>query len=625
MLRVSLVEDDIIVGDMQRVLSPLQKSMLAFWGFRLDPPSRLIATPDANSSGLLTKVVTYFEDEGLAYELGDSAGDALHRYDRASRALEHAATLGREIKNGHDPPSAEPFLRFVRSELPRRLRWHQEKAATFMLSVANSANFSVPGSGKSSVVLAVYAWLRRLKECRSLFVVGPRSCFVPWQDEYEATLGEAPRVCTLAGLPQAQRAALYYPGSTEIADLYLSTYQTLWRDAGRVRELFDHSSNRVFFIVDEAHYIKRSDGAWARAVLLASTAAFRRCVLTGTPFPHSYADAISLFDVSYPEVSPFAPEVADRIRIQSEQHHHDDARRMLEPVIDPLYYRVRKKDLELSDPVFFPPVAVSMNPIERRLYDVIVDRIRTLSESDAIRDAVTISKLRRGRLMRLRQVLSNSALLGTVIDEYDEDLLGDDSSVASLIAKYSSTEVPGKVTALLELIADLRERGEKVVVWSYFVDTLYLLQEHCRTRQWQAEVVCGRTPTTPGTGGDTRDYIIERFKEAGSGLDILVANPSACAESVSLHRTCSHAVYYDLSYNCAEYLQSLDRIHRVGGSENKTSYYHHLRYSDTFEPEIHRNISEKATRMAVVLDVDFPYCDTALPDVEEHTYEMLVQ
>ena len=363
----------------------------------------------------------------------------------------------------------------------------------------------------------------------------------------------------------------------------------------------------------------------ARAVLFASKAAARRCVLTGTPFPHSYADAISLLDASYPQVSPFPSDIADQIRGQSERRYHDDARRMLEPVIDPLYYRVRKKDLGLSDPVSLPPVSVSMNRVERLLYDIIVDRIRTLSESDAVRDSVTISKLRRGRLMRLRQVLSNSALLGTVIDDYDEDLLGNDRSVASLIAKYNWTEIPGKVAVLLDLVADLRERGEKVVVWSYFVGTLYLLQEHFSNRQWQAEVVCGRTPTTPGTTGDTRDYIIERFKEAGSGLDILVANPSACAESISLHRTCSHAVYYDLSYNCAEYLQSLDRIHRVGGSEHKTSYYHYLQYADTLEPEILRNVSEKATRMSVVLDVDFPYCNTDLPDIEDRTYEMLIQ
>ena len=48
----------------------------------------------------------------------------------------------------------------------------------------------------------------------------------------------------------------------------------------------------------------------------------------------------------------------------------------------------------------------------------------------------------------------------------------------------------------------------------------------------------------------------------------LVAIPQACSESISLHKACHNAVYYDMNYNTSEFLQSLDRIHRVGGSEN---------------------------------------------------------
>ena len=81
----------------------------------------------------------------------------------------------------------------------------------------------------------------------------------------------------------------------------------------------------------------------------------------------------------------------------------------------------------------------------------------------------------------------------------------------------------------------------------------------------------------------TRARIIKEFISKDSGIDILVANPAACAESISLHKTCSSAIYYDLSYNCAQYLQSLDRIHRVGGSENKSSYYHFLQYEQSLD------------------------------------------
>ena len=34
-------------------------------------------------------------------------------------------------------------------------------------------------------------------------------------------------------------------------------------------------------------------------------------------------------------------------------------------------------------------------------------------------------------------------------------------------------------------------------------------------------------------------------------------------ESVSLHRSCHHAIYFEMDYNAAPYFQSRDRIHRV--------------------------------------------------------------
>ena len=145
---------------------------------------------------------------------------------------------------------------------------------------------------------------------------------------------------------------------------------------------------------------------------------------------------------------------------------------MLEPIIDPLYYRVRKSDLGLSEPVFLSPITVPMNEIERHLYTLIVERIRLLDKEQVGRDAVTIAKLKRGRLMRVRQVLSFAALLHTVIDDYDEDLIGDDRAVAGLIARYDELETPAKITALVDVIGELRKRGQKVVVWSYFVDSL---------------------------------------------------------------------------------------------------------------------------------------------------------
>src|ERR1035441_10994146 len=79
---------------------------------------------------------------------------------------------------------APAFLKFLSENIPRKLKEHQIKAALHLLAVGNGANFSVPGSGKTTVVLTVFHWLRQLNLMDSLFVVGPPSCFGPWRDEY---------------------------------------------------------------------------------------------------------------------------------------------------------------------------------------------------------------------------------------------------------------------------------------------------------------------------------------------------------------------------------------------------------------------------------------------------------
>jgi hypothetical protein len=44
----------------------------------------------------------------------------------------------------------------------------------------------------------------------------------------------------------------------------------------------------------------------------------------------------------------------------------------------------------------------------------------------------------------------------------------------------------------------------------------------------------------------------------------MIANPAAAGEGISLQRICHDAIYLDRSYVTTHYLQSVDRIHRLG-------------------------------------------------------------
>ncbi len=610
MIRLSKKEGNVVVDSDVGDLAPRNESQLAYWGFSSDgSPLRFTASVN-NAIELVTKVLQYFEQRELSYEVDPPIQGLLDQSRLAKQALEVSLLHGAELKRGDLANVADSEFRiFLDKHIPRKLKDHQFKSALHLLSVTNGANFSVPGSGKTTVVLSVFHMLRQKGIVDALFVVGPPSCFTPWRDEYEETLGVVPTYEIFAGGNIEERHSRYLIDANSVCDLYLTSYQTLCRDSMQVQTLFSIQDIRFFYVIDEAHYIKQPDGAWASAALQIARFSERRCILTGTPFPKSYSDAFNLFDVLWPESPPISPKNKQEIAFHTSREEYDIASNILQNSIGPLFYRVRKLDLGLAPQMFLEPIIVPMNEQEKRVYDSILDKIKIISKSDYFRDLDLTIRLRRGRMMRLRQCLSYTKLLESALDDYDENLFEDDLSLAKLIHDYDNLEIPGKLETLVGVVSNLRSKGEKVVIWSNFVKTLELIKKTISNLGHDAHLIYGPTPRKQSENANseyTREALIKEFVSRESGIDVLVANPAACAESISLHKTCSNAIYYDLSYNCAQYLQSLDRIHRVGGSESKKSYYHFLQYRDTIDRDILRNLNDKADRISLIIDKDYP-------------------
>ncbi len=374
-----------------------------------------------------------------------------------------------------------------------------------------------------------------------------------------------------------------------------------------IKKFLGNENSLVFLVVDEAHYIKQVGGEWAKAVLSIAPYAKYRCVLTGTPIPHSYLDIFNIFDFLFPENPPLDTKTKDRIEYLNKQKDSIKTKKILEAKIDPLIYRVRKKDLGLIPALFHPPILVSMNKYERILYEAIVKKIRNYSKDDYLKNIDLVTRLMRGRIIRLRQCVSYSKLLKTSIDDYEENIFFNENDLASIIANYDRLEKPAKLLRLLKMVKQFQTKKQKVVIWSSFRDTLKLINNDIHSAGIKCEMIFGDTPTERTSTNDekTREQIRDEFVSLESGLDVLIANPAACAKSISLHKTCFHAIYYDLSYNCAQYLQSLDRIHRVGGSEKKQANYYFLQYENSIDQDIVANLNDKAERMYSLIETDY--------------------
>ena len=589
MIKLSAQSGLICVSAENGAFASRHENQLAYWGFQLGDDEGTFLSTAEDVAALAAKVVSYLRKHKIAYEADEPFLSLLEQRASAESVLRQALMDGQQLKDGLlDNDSAQDFCSFLDTTIVRKLKPHQIKAALHLLHIQNGANFSVPGSGKTTVVLSVFERLRQQGVVDSLFVVGPPSSFGPWQTEYCDVLGFPARCAVLAGGDADARKTKYLVSRENVCDLYLTSFQTFQRDWEHVRILFQHQGIRFYFVIDEAHYIKQIGGAWAQASLGVAGHASRRCVLTGTPFPRTYSDVFNLFDVLWPLAEPVPQTLRHQIDLHSKRGEPEKASELLSTAIDPLFYRVRKEDLKLAPQVLHEPIVVPMKSNERRIYDAILGHIRNLAELDSHVTVDLLFRLRRGRMIRLRQCTSYAVMLDIAIDDYDEDVSASEVSLSELIRTYDKLETPGKLDALLVLVKDLYSKGQKIVIWSNFVRSLRLIRDQLARQGYSVDLIYGDTPTHEENAGDelTRDAIIREFCKRDTGLDILVANPAACAESISLHKACSNAIYYDLSYNCAQYIQSMDRIHRVGGSEHIAAHYNFLQYENTLDQDI---------------------------------------
>lgn len=89
------------------------------------------------------------------------------------------------------------------------------------------------------------------------------------------------------------------------------------------------------------------------------------------------------------------------------------------------------------------------------------------------------------------------------------------------------------------------------------------------------------------------------------------------SEGVSLHHECHDAVYVDRTFNAGQYLQSIDRIHRLGllpGTDTRITF---LVSAGTIDETVDDRVRVKAERLSEMLS-DPNLVTMALPDEEAY-------
>lgn len=187
---------------------------------------------------------------------------------------------------------------------------------------------------------------------------------------------------------------------------------------------------------------------------------------------------------------------------------------------------------------------------------------------------------------RLLQYVSNPGLLIGKVPDFDE-YLG---------AAIEEGDSPKLERACLRA-RQLARLGKKVIIWSSFVENVELIAE--RLADLGADYIHGGVDASSEAEADSREAKVKRFHDDKAAM-VLVANPAACSEGISLHTVCHHAIYVDRNYNAAQFLQSQDRIHRIGSDELK--FIEIIVCPDTVDDSVSRRLHLKIDRMGEALD-----------------------
>ena len=527
-------------------------------------------------------------------------------------------------ENSYDADDFDEFCKVIKEQLPARKLYKLQTLSGYHMAFSkNACNFSVPGAGKTSIVYSAFAYLNKSKmeSINKLLIIGPPSSFTPWEQEFYECFGRKPKSFRISGeVPQNMKRDVLKGITTKEYELYLITYNSVPNLIEELLIFLRLKTNNVMLVCDEAHKFKNITGIWASHILKLAPFAKSRIILTGTPAPNGYEDLYNIFKFIYPNRNVIRKR-ADYLKGLSKRPIQSDIDEIIEN-IKPYFVRIKKSDLNLPPFKDHPIILNTLDSLENEVYDQLENQLKNNNAESGNAQCIHF---------RMIQVCNNLNLLNKSLEANLEigqlgmkeegialdDILGPE--LTSRVKAIDESYIPSKHKLVRGIVDNLSSKGEKVIIWGFFIDSIKKLHNYLEASGLKGAYVIGETRKDKKGNAErnelTRENIIESFK--ASDLDYIISNPVVLGESISLHKVCHHAIYFEQWYAAAPYVQSRDRIHRVWLDENlqqrdyETNYYHILTSKRT-DTDIHNRVQAKFIRMMEIIEHDIPFFDEDL-------------
>lgn len=174
-----------------------------------------------------------------------------------------------------------------------------------------------------------------------------------------------------------------------------------------------------------------------------------------------------------------------------------------------------------------------------------------------------------------------------------------------------------KLEKTIELLGSIRNRGEKVLIFTLWIGMQAILQKVLSEKFNLDVLVINGESNSKQSQSNNAQITIEKFSKT-SGFNILILSPLAAGAGLNI-TAANNVIHYGRWWNPAKEDQGTDRAYRIGQEKKVNVYYPVLvsQNGESFDLKLHKIVDDKRK---LAMDVLHPVADLDI-DIEKVTNE----
>ncbi len=420
------------------------------------------------------------------------------------------------------------------------------------------------GLGKTLQLLYFIEWhAQNTQDNKPYLIVAPVVILENWQNEYSKFFKSGSlEINVVYGSTGIEKK---YSRNTvqglQKKQIILTNYESL-----RIAQMNFCAVNYAVAALDEAQKIK-TPGTQITNVAKAIKADFK-IAMTGTPVENSLVDIWCIMDFSVPGLLGNAKDFAKVYQKPLAQEGTDVQAlgEKLRGQIGVFIKRRLKQDVADDLPSKRTKVIKKVMPekqVNRYLVEIELAQNSESTDSDGMNQALK-------SLWAIRDISDHPFLVDNQIHLYKTD---------ELIASSAKLQV------LIEVIEEIKTKGEKVIIFADRRDTQKLLQKvvYERLNIGPPSIINGDTPSSQQKETSarlSRQQTIDRF-QSDKGFNVIIMSQLAAGVGLNVVGA-NHVIHFSRHWNPAKEDQATDRAYRIGQTKDVTVYYPMAVFPESF-------------------------------------------